>query len=144
MDNLATILTVIHAVATIAMTGIIWFVQIVHYPLFDTVGEGRLVVFAQRHSVRTGFVVVPLMLVEAGCAVGLVFVMASRPLVWIGLVLLLIVWSSTFFLQVPQHRILSRRYDPAAIRKLVRSNWIRTFAWSARSGVAAALLVVLL
>lgn len=31
----------LHAGATLFMTGLIWFVQVVHYPLFLRVGEGN-------------------------------------------------------------------------------------------------------
>jgi hypothetical protein len=37
--------------------------------------------------------------------------------------------------------LLSRAADPAAMRRLVRTNWIRTIGWSARGVVAVAVLV---
>ncbi len=42
--NLASIndwLLFVHAAMTLFMVGVIWFVQIVHYPLFRGVGEAR-------------------------------------------------------------------------------------------------------
>ena len=39
--------TVAHAAITLAMAGIIWFVQVVLYPLFGRAGEGRFAAFAQ-------------------------------------------------------------------------------------------------
>ena len=31
----------IHLLCTHAMIGLIWFVQVVHYPMFDSVGENN-------------------------------------------------------------------------------------------------------
>ena len=60
-----------HVAATLFMVGLIWFVQIVHYPLFGSVGRGGFAGYSQAHSRLTGFVVGPPMLVEAGTAVAL-------------------------------------------------------------------------
>ena len=51
---------------TLAMFGLIWFVQIVHYPLFVRVGEPGFRDYAGLHATRTTYVVAPLMLVELG------------------------------------------------------------------------------
>jgi hypothetical protein len=80
------------------------------------------------------------MLVEAVTAFFLVVLVPEQPLVWWGLVLLVLIWGSTLALQVPQHRRLERGFDAAAHRRLVRTNWIRTFAWTARGIIALALL----
>ncbi len=127
-----------HAAATLTMVGLIWFVQVVHYPLFALATERRFTVFAEAHQRRTGWVVMPLMLVEAGTA--LVLALApppgiSRGLAVVGVALLAVIWLSTAFLQVPCHRLLSAGRDEAVIRRLVRSNWIRTVAWTARGGL---------
>lgn len=47
--------------------------------------------------------------------------------------LLSIVWVSTFLLQVPLHNALNHAYDSEKIRRLVKTNWIRTLAWTLRS-----------
>jgi hypothetical protein len=36
-------------------------------------------------------------------------------------------------LQVPLHTRLARGFDPAAHRQLVRTNWLRTLAWTLRA-----------
>jgi hypothetical protein len=50
----------------------------------------------------------------------------------IGLALLAIIWLSTAFVQVPCHNGLSQGFDAIVHRRLVRTNWIRTVAWSLR------------
>lgn len=132
-----------HAGSTVMMTGLIWFVQIVHYPMFDSVGRDAFPAYEQRHSRLTTWVVAPLMLVELGTAVGLVLSRTSRispGVLWTGLGLLVLIWLSTAAIQVPCHDALARGFDPRIHRRLVSSNWIRTLAWSARSGIALWLL----
>jgi hypothetical protein len=46
------------------MTGLIWFVQIVHYPLFANVGTEQSKTYAQLHCDLTGAVVVVPMIVQ--------------------------------------------------------------------------------
>jgi hypothetical protein len=130
---------VAHAGATLAMAGLIWFVQIVHYPLFGRVGQGGYADYQREHERRTARVVAPLMLIEALTAALLIW---QRPpavdpaLPWAGAALLLVIWLSTALLQVPAHRRLESGFDAAAHARLVATNWLRTIAWSARGALA--------
>ncbi len=139
------VLAAVHAVATIAMAGLVWFVQIVHYPLFERVSDGDFPAYHEGHTTRTGRVVVPLMLVELGSAMGLGLVAPPhvRGLAVWGLALLALIWLSTFVVQVPLHRGLAAA--PASrerrVRRLVRANWLRTVAWSARAVLSVALVL---
>tara|TARA_Y100001980_G_C14440454_1_gene226689 strand:- start:134 stop:466 length:333 start_codon:yes stop_codon:yes gene_type:complete len=47
----------------------------------------------------------------------------------ISFILIIVVWLSTFFIQVPLHNSLSKKYSELKIKKLIFSNWIRTFSW---------------
>jgi len=137
-----TLLLLIHALVTIFMTGLIWFVQVVHYPLMAMVGESGFTEYEAKHMDRTSRVVGPAMLIEVLAAAALA---ASPPegrqsLVWIGVALLAVIWFSTAALQVPRHRALRERFDEKAIRSLVSTNWVRTACWSARSVIALLLL----
>ena len=116
------------------MTGLIWFVQIVHYPLLAEVGTANFARYAQIHSSRTTLVVMPAMLLELATVVALLArVDVPRWMSWSGAALLAIVWLSTFFLQVPRHGELAQGFQPAAQAALVATNWIRTIAWSLRA-----------
>lgn len=134
-----------HAFAACFMTGLIWFVQIVHYPLMALVGDSGYARYQIAHQRLTSLVVGPAMLLEAVSAVALV-VFASRPgappraMSLTGAALLAIVWLSTFAVQVPLHERLSRGFDARVHRRLVLTNWVRTFAWSAR-GVLSLLML---
>ena len=128
--------------STLFMTGLIWFVQIVHYPLFAAVGSDVFAAYSRSHQVLTTFVVGPPMLVEALTAGILVI---ARPagipawMPWAGLVLVAILWLSTATLQVPAHARLSSGFDPAVGASLVATNWIRTIGWSLRAILVCAM-----
>ena len=139
------IILLAHAAATAVMTGLIWFVQVVHYPLLARVCAASFVEYEQAHVRRTTWVVAPAMLVEAATATALPFVYPTQPgraLAWGGLALLAVVWMSTALLQVPCHRRLARGFDADVARRLVATNWIRTVCWSLRLFVALALLAI--
>ncbi len=118
------------------MGGLIWFVQIVHYPLFAQVGRDAFRRYEMDHQRLTAFVVAPLMLTELATAVLMLW---WRPAgvgmieVWIGLALLVSIWVMTYTVQVPQHASLVLSYDVGLQQQLVFGNWYRTFAWTARA-----------
>lgn len=121
--------------ATLAMVGLIWFVQIVHYPLLAQVGRDHFRRYEMDHQRLTSWVVAPLMLTELATACLLIW---YRPVgvgsfeVWMGLGLLASIWIMTYTVQVPQHASLVVSYDAGVQQRLVLGNWYRTFAWTAR------------
>ena len=129
---------------TLTLVGLIWTIQLVHYPLFDHVASERFTDFHRLHSSRISWLGVPLMLAEALTAVLLVI---QRPAAvpaaaaWIGAALGAVIWLSTALYQVPQHGVLAAGFDAEAHRLLVTTNWIRTAAWTFR-GVIVLLLVM--
>lgn len=133
-------LLLLHAVVTWMLTGLIWTIQIVHYPLFEQVGEDGFVSYHARHMRRITWVAGPLMLVEAGSA-GLLFFLGERsPSFNLGLVALGAVWISTLLFQVPLHDRLTKRYDLQTIRRLTITNVIRTLGWTLRAACLLAML----
>jgi len=133
----------LHCASTLALLGLIWFVQVVHYPLFSLVGREHFVEYERLHQMRTTWVVAPLMSIEALTA-SLILVSnltsPERTLAWFGWILLLLIWLSTAFLQVPLHRRLAAGYDSQTATRLVRSNWVRTIAWTVRGVIALMLM----
>ncbi len=144
LDQLIALIPIVHAGATWFMAGLIWFVQIVHYPLIGAVPAEALPAYETAHQRRTTWVVGPAMLIEGISALAMFFSprgeFSETPLHWIGLVLLVLIWASTFAVQVPLHAKLALRFDRAVWRRLVASNWLRTLAWSVRGIIALVLL----
>ncbi len=127
---------IIQLVTCAAMTGIIWMVQIAVYPLFGRLKGGTFDDYHARYMTQVTYIIAPLMLIEAVCCAGCLYfgdwqVMAPSSL------LLLAVWASTAFIQVPQHKKLT----PEAVPALVHYNWIRSIAWTTRTGLLAWLAV---
>ncbi len=137
----------IQILATAMMTGIIWFVQIVHYPLFTKIPKEGFTRYEQAHTVRTGWVVAPLMLLELGTALLLLFYrpeglakpLSTSPIYLAALGCLILIWLSTFLVQVPLHGVLEKQSDHRAMLLLDRTNWIRTILWSLRLGLLSLL-----
>ena len=141
-DSLAMLVLLIHVASTAAMTGLIWFVQVVHYPLMARVGAQDYSLYQHAHMSRTTFVVAPLMLAELGSAIVLIPMLGSEnyPLTISGLTLVILIWISTAALQVPAHKGLTEGFADRAHRKLVRTNWIRTVLWTLRAVLACVLI----
>jgi hypothetical protein len=131
------------------MAGIIWIIQVVHYPLFGMVGRDGFAAYERSHASRITPVVGTAMLLEAACT-GLLLLalgeLASRGIPrWmpvVGAILLAGIWISTFALQVPLHGQLAQGFEDATHDALVRSNWIRTVGWTLRGALAAWMLVL--
>jgi hypothetical protein len=138
------LLLVLQAAATWYMVGVIWMVQLIHYPLMGRVGASEFVGYERAHTQWMSLVVGPGMLVEVVTAAYWLLAVQGRKdeavFAWIGAGLIAVIWGSTFFVQVPLHEKLSQGFDAAALALLVGTNWIRTFAWTAR-GVLMAWMV---
>ena len=123
-----------HCAATWALVGLIWTVQLVHYPLFAHVGADAFRAYHARHTRNITLIVAPLMAAELLTAVLLFFRGAREPWLLASFAPLLFNWLSTWRVQVPLHDRLATGFDPGAHRRLVASNWWRTLAWTIRGG----------
>ena len=127
------LLLLIHAAATWFLVGLIWVIQLVHYPLMIHVTQG-FGAFHEAHSMRITWIVGPLMCTELVTA----FLLTQGGLgipawaAWLGLGLVGVCWLATLLLAIPQHAVLAKGMDPIALARLVGTNWLRTLAWSAR------------
>ncbi len=125
----------VHLFSTLFMTGVIWFAQAVHYPLLGRVGREAFVEYERENTRRTGWVVIPVMATELVTALLLLWRPPEGLLpfyAWVNAAMLAPIWVSTFTLQGPYHQFLVKKFDLTAWRSLVRTNWIRTAAWTAR------------
>ena len=127
-----TTLLIIQFFSSFWMFSIIWFVQIVHYPLFLNVPKPSRIIFAQNHQQLISFIVMPAMLIEL---VTLTYITFTKPtLIWvICFILLSLIWGSTFFLQVPCHNQCLINPTNVVIKRLINTNWIRTICWSLKT-----------
>lgn len=125
------LLVLINFLATAYLVGLIWIIQVVHYPSFHFIDDSHFKEFAYFHQTRMGFVVGPIMLVEIFSSFFLlVYHYSFLTLGLFGLNIL--IWLCTFFYSVPCHHKLLEKKDSYQIKKLIITNWPRTIFWNLR------------
>jgi hypothetical protein len=124
----------------LVLVGLIWTIQIVHYPLFARVGPDTWSAYHAAHNARITLLVGPLMVAELLLALGLVAVAPSgqRGAALVAAALVGVVWLCTMLVSVPIHGRIAAEPDAEGIAALVRTNWIRTIAWTLRGGLLVA------
>jgi hypothetical protein len=136
MDSRARLLLLIHAGATLFMTGLVWFVQVAHYPLLALIAPAAFAAYERANIARTAAIAGPVMVLEAATAL---LLLEHRPAVvrkgeaWLGAALLALIWSATALLLLPTHLALTQGFDEELLRQLTLSNWLRVLGWSARA-----------
>ncbi len=127
-------LLLIHITFSLYLFGLIWFVQIVHYPIFlflNYDSEHNPFIF---HQARANVVVLPAMALELVSVVVLMFVpYPNYIIVTTLLVFTLLIWLATFTMQMPCHKVLRSDKDEKAIRRLILTNWLRTGLWTLKA-----------
>lgn len=128
----ALILLVSAAAATF-MAGVIWVIQLVHYPLFALADPARFATFHAAHSARITLIVGPAMLTEITTS-GLFVLVArdalERRIAIAGFLLVVVAWATTALCSIPAHGRLATGFDSLAHERLVATNVIRTIAWT--------------
>jgi hypothetical protein len=127
------------------VTGQIWLVQIVVYPLFGKVGPAEYVAYHRYYSSR-----IPLPVIIPGFTsfllpLALVFVRPAPVPLWLALANVacgLVGLAVTVGWEIPRHDRLERggKQEPV-IRELIRYNWPRTLALSASAFLTLLMLV---
>lgn len=138
---------VAHLVSTVFLTGMIWTIQVVHYPLFSLVGPERFPAYESAHSARITAVIALPWAVQGLTTLALLLAPPAglpRALIWVAAVLAALPVVVTVVASVPAHGVLGDGFDAAAHARLVTTNWLRTAAWTAHTAVAIGMLVVLL
>lgn len=121
---------VLNLAMTWALVSLIWIVQLVHYPSFHFIAEIDFSGFHVHHTQSITWVVMPLMLAELGLGF---FLAAQNNWAWSYLfpfLIVILLWLSTFLVQVPLHNALGAGKDTAVIDRLVQTNWWRTILWT--------------
>ena len=145
--NVAVAVLIAQVIGSVGMFGVIWVIQVVHYPLMRRIPDAAFVAYEAEHTRLISFVVGPLMALE-GLSVLAVFFFRPPgvPLwsTWVGGILEAIAISVTAFVSAPTHGRLESGPDAQLLDRLIRTNWIRTAAWTGRAGIAVFMLVVFL
>ena len=143
-DQLLTVVVVAQAAASLAMTGLIWTIQLVQYPVMREVPASAFVAFEAQHTRRITWVVGPLMTIEGLCVLAL---LALRPsemswwLPWAGAAAEAVAIGVTALVSAPIHGRLSSGKDDALLSRLLTTNWVRTAVWTARGVLSLVMLL---
>ena len=135
---------VVGALSTGFMVGVVWFCQVVHYPLFASVGEEGFTRYHARHSTRVSWLILLPWLAELVCATWLVLERPANVSPWLAVAGALLAFATvalTALVQGPAHTRLAGGFDADGIRSLVRGNGPRTLVWTAHAVVFGAMLL---
>ena len=125
----------LHIVSTSIMIGVIWVIQLVHYPSFYYIDRSRYELFQDFHMRNISWIVFPIMSVEL--ITGILLIQPpifghSNKLFFISMILLALIWLLTATLFISIHKNLSKGFNKDIINKLVNLNWLRTILWTLR------------
>lgn len=125
---------ILNVASTLFLCGLIWVIQLLHYPFFHRLDRENFALHQQAHKAQISYIVVPVMLIELASSIWLALQESSYQIEFIiGAVLVLMIWTSTFFIQVPLHGKISTGYNKTTVDRLVTTNRIRTVLWSLKS-----------
>lgn len=126
------ILLIVNFFISSFMLGLILVTQIVSYPLFLKVEVDNFSIFHDDYVSRISFIAVPVMLGELFIST-LVYFYFNTFFGFMILLSIILIFISTFIIQVPLHNKLKLANNRKHIIKLVNTNWIRTFLWFVKS-----------
>ena len=137
----------INVASTWFMVGLIWLIQLVHYPLFNYVGSKEFRIFHENHKILITPVVGIVMIVELVTSGIIIFQIPNGIPNWttiVGIILLGVIWFSTLLFQIPFHNKLSTNFDENVLMMLINTNWIRSICWSLRGIIVLIMLDILI
>ena len=124
---------VLHLIATSVMVGVIWVIQLVHYPSFHFIELKQYTTFQRFHMSRISYVVIPAMLTELFTLILILISMDQiDTLVLASAILLIFIWLMTAVFFSGVHQKLTLGYDQTVVDKLIKLNWGRTLLWTLR------------
>ena len=124
---------IFHLIATSVMVGVIWVIQLVHYPSFHFIELKQYTTFQRFHMSRISYVVIPAMLTELFTLILIVISMDQiDTLVLASAILLMFIWLMTAVFFSGVHQKLTLGYEQTVVDKLVKLNWGRTLLWTLR------------
>ncbi len=133
LPNNFVLVLISHLAFTSIMTGVIWVIQIVHYPSFHFIEKELYTAFQKFHMKKISIIVIPIMLAELITAMILFLDKSSKsPFLIISLVILFLIWLMTGVFFSKAHNELITGYQELVVNQLVVMNWVRTLLWTLR------------
>ena len=123
----------IHFLSTAIMVGVIWVIQLIHYPSFHFIKKSNYSKFQQFHMNRISIIVIPTMIIEIISGLLIFWSVFHSNIFFISSLFILIsIWAITFIFFTKMHQGLVFGYNQEIVNKLILINWSRTLLWSLR------------
>lgn len=137
---------IINVITTLVCVGQVWFLQVVHYPLFRNIGPEKFPEYYSTLRMKMTLFNLPLVVLETSTSVMvfLFFSMQPKPtpamensfmLYGISVFLLLPVHLFTYRGVQPALKKLSTQFSDKNLASLLQWNLMRSIAWTVRLGL---------
>lgn len=126
------VVLIINLCASLYLAGLIWTIQLVHYPGFNYISKKSFKDFHRMHTRGMGLIVAIPMIAELASSI-LLAIRFQSVFFYINLTLVILTWVCTGLLSVPKHRRLQHGKDKNVIKELILTNYSRTALWTIRS-----------
>lgn len=111
------------------LVSLVFMTQFITYPTFLHIDKDKFSEYHRKYVNNISFIVAPVMLIEL-LTLSLIAYFSSEFLIIKSLILLLLIWLTTFFIMIPSHNRISKSFNKKEIISLINYNWVRTILWS--------------
>lgn len=111
------------------LVSLVFMTQFITYPTFLNIDKDKFSDYHRKYVNNISFIVAPVMLIEL-LTLFLIAYFSKDFLIIKSLILLLVIWLTTFFIMIPSHNRISKSFNIKEIKSLINYNWIRTILWS--------------
>lgn len=132
--------------ASVFMTGIIWFIQFVQYPLLNHISSFDFSCYFKKYISRISWIIYSVMIFEIFFALWLSFMPLQSKLqipVLITYILLALASLNTFLIQTPLNQKLQIGFDKTLLSKILFYNRIRLFSCALRTMILCWIILFL-
>ena len=123
------ILYFIQIVCNSYLVSLVIITQFITYPTFLHINKDKFSEYHRKYVNKISFIVAPVMLIEL-LTLSLIAYFSGEFLIIKSLILLLVIWLTTFFIMIPSHNRISKSFNKKEIISLINYNWVRTILWS--------------
>lgn len=130
-----SLILIFQILSCVSLLGLLWFIQLIHYPLLNRIKEG-FVQYERESLKRATYLTGPLMVFDFVLSLFLIAYENTDILIFfacIHLVLGILYWLWTFLFQLQRHQKLTVGYSKKALGKLITSSWFRLIIWTIKS-----------
>ena len=111
------------------LVSLVFMTQFITYPTFLHIDKDKFSEYHRKYVNNISFIVAPVMLIEL-LTLFLIAYFSKDFLIIKSLILLLVIWLTTFFIMIPSHNRISKSFNKKEIISLINYNWVRTILWS--------------